>query len=129
MRAHHLLCLQGFQGYGYDEDFISNMFLIGSLIKESDVEIEVVDSPDDICSCCPNLKDGVCRDIESNDEIVWMDNQVISKLPKQEVFDSVFLFSLIEEHFSTLESVFDICNGCRWWDMCNFIKSIYLNSR
>ncbi len=25
IRAHHLLCLQGFQGYGYSQDFVRNM--------------------------------------------------------------------------------------------------------
>ncbi len=129
LRAHHLLCLQGFQGYGYDEDFIKNMSLINSLIRESNIKIEVVNRPDDICKKCPNLENGICKNIENNNEIVLMDNQVISKLPNKEEFDSVFLFDIIEKYFSTIESIYDICNGCRWWRICKFVKSIYLNSR
>ena len=30
LRGHHLLCLKGFQGYGYDDDFVENMKLVNS---------------------------------------------------------------------------------------------------
>ena len=35
IRAHHFLCMQGFQGYGYSEDFIRNMAGIIEYIREN----------------------------------------------------------------------------------------------
>ena len=35
LRGHHLLCIQGYQGYGYSEKFTDNMDnIIEDLIKE-----------------------------------------------------------------------------------------------
>ena len=31
LRGHHLLCLQGFQGYAYDDSFVKNMTYINNL--------------------------------------------------------------------------------------------------
>ena len=35
IRAHHFLCMQGFQGYGYSETFVMNMTKIIKAIKEN----------------------------------------------------------------------------------------------
>ena len=80
LRGHHLLCLQGFQGYGYDEDFVENMCEINRLRKLEDTSIKVVNSPDDICKACPNLVDNKCIDDKNNDKIIAMDNVVLSKI-------------------------------------------------
>ena len=118
------MCLQGFQGYGYDSDFVENMKIINNLRKDSSTKIKVVNSPDDICKKCPNLKDNICEDIKKNNEIVSMDDEVISRLPEKEEFDSVFLFDYIKNTFNTIESLDNICKDCRWWKECKFVNSL-----
>ncbi|WP_263641218.1 hypothetical protein [Methanobrevibacter arboriphilus] len=34
LRGHHLLCLQGYQGYGYDDNFKKNIETIISILKK-----------------------------------------------------------------------------------------------
>ena len=71
LRGHHLLCLQGFQGYGYDENFVKNMTEINRQRKLADTTIALTDSPDDICKSCPNLKDGICENQKQNERIKY----------------------------------------------------------
>lgn len=123
LRGHHLLCLQGFQGYGYDDEFVENMIKINELRKNPDTTVKVVNTSDDICKKCPNLKDNVCESNEKNREIVSMDDEVISKLPENEEFDSVFLFDFIKDTFNSIESLDNICRNCRWWEKCKFVSS------
>lgn len=129
LRGHHILCLQGFQGYGYDESFVENMDKINSLRKQNNTKIKVIAEADDICKECPNLKNNICENIEKNNEIISMDEKVISKLPNKSEFDSIFLFNYIKNSFSTPESLNDICENCSWWEKCKFVESISLNSR
>ena len=55
LRGHHLLCLQGFQGYGYDDKFVKNMSYINNLRKSENTTVSITNKADDICRCCPNL--------------------------------------------------------------------------
>ncbi|MCC7553543.1 MAG: DUF1284 domain-containing protein [Methanobacteriaceae archaeon] len=81
LRGHHLLCIQGFQGYGYDENFVKNITKIKSLIDKDNPKIKVLNSHDDICRSCPNLtKDKICKDEKNNKDIIKMDEEVINKL-------------------------------------------------
>jgi len=56
LRGHNLLCLQDFQGEGYDRIFVANMERIHkTLLRDPDTDIVVVVEPDDICKACPHL--------------------------------------------------------------------------
>jgi len=63
IRAHHLLCLQGFQGKGYDEDYIKNMASLVSLIQQDSKSIllELTDKTDDFCASCPHSLGELCN--------------------------------------------------------------------
>ena len=55
LRAHHILCIQGFRGKGYSEDFVSNMKeIIKHIESNKDMQIKIMNSPDYICLSCPN---------------------------------------------------------------------------
>lgn len=80
LRGHHLLCLQGYQGYGYDCKFGKNMTKIHkklNIVTTNDnddndnsntnnknninnIKIIVNDIADDLCKFCPNLKEELC---------------------------------------------------------------------
>jgi hypothetical protein len=62
IRAHSLLCLQGFRGRGYSDAFVAEMGAIhASLARDPDTPVRVLASPDRLCAACPNLKTGGCH--------------------------------------------------------------------
>lgn len=127
LRGHHLLCLQGFQGYGYDDNFVKNMIKVNNLRKLDETLIEVVNISDDICKACPNLIDGKCKDNKNNENIIAMDNVVLSKIDSSKTFKSNALFDEINNNFNDLKSVKDICLNCSWWEQCIFVKNLEKN--
>lgn len=49
------MCAHGFQGKGYSPEFVDNFWRVVELMKDGDVEIEVVAGVEDrICGPCPN---------------------------------------------------------------------------
>ncbi|WP_462316431.1 DUF1284 domain-containing protein [Methanobrevibacter sp.] len=127
LRGHHLLCLKGFQGYGYDEDFIKNMTLINSKRKLPQTTVSICDCPDDICSSCPNLIDGICENEIQNERIVSMDREVLKKLDITKEYGSIELFNEMDEIFATEESVSEICFNCKWSEKCLFYQKLSNN--
>ena len=124
LRGHHLLCLQGFQGYGYSEDFVSNMARINEKRNSEDCRITLSNEPDDICSCCPKLNGNYCENKKQNEIIVKMDDEVLSKLDSEKEYNSIELFEETSLIFNTLKSVENICNDCKWAEECLFYKKL-----
>ena len=124
LRGHHLLCLKGFQGYGYDEAFTENMTEVNSIRKQKDTTVSLTSAPDDICSSCPNLKNGICENSRQNERIVGMDLEVLNKLDDRKEYNSVELFTEVDEIFNTKESVSKICFNCLWHDKCLFYQNL-----
>jgi hypothetical protein len=124
LRGHHLLCLQGFQGYGYDGNFVENMTRINFLRKQPDTTVFLTSDDDDICRSCPNLKNNLCQNQNHNERIKSMDEEVISKLKLKEEYNSVDLFKNVEKIFNSKESVSKICCECIWHDKCLFYQNL-----
>ena len=127
LRGHHLLCLKGFQGYGYDEAFTHNMSEINQKRKLPDTTIFLTDSSDDICTACPNLKNDLCENKSQNERIVQMDREVLKKLNFKKEHNSLELFEKIDEIFNTKESVSEICFECIWHEKCLFYQNLSNN--
>jgi len=135
LRGHHLLCLQGYQGYGYDEKFKKNMENVLNKLKES--KIEVVISKDDICSYCPFLKEEKCllnckgdnsteeEIAKSNETIVKMDLNVLKKIAieKNKIYNADELFNKINNTITNIKDLNGICTGCRWIKECLWYQS------
>ena len=128
LRGHHLLCLKGFQGYGYDENFVRNMKYINSKRKDNSTTITLLDCPDDICASCPNLKNNVCEDETQNERIIAMEREVLKKFDVKKEHNSIELFKKVDEIFNTTESVSKICYECMWHEKCLFYQKL-LNNR
>ena len=118
------MCLQGFQGYGYSEDFTKNMTRINLARKSDNTSICLTDSPDDICKSCPNLKNNICENELQNNKIVKMDNEVLKKIDKVQEYNSKDLFDEISQIFNTKESVTKICFNCMWHEKCLFYQNL-----
>ncbi|MDR2623918.1 MAG: DUF1284 domain-containing protein [Methanobrevibacter sp.] len=140
LRAHHLLCLQGYQGYGYDENFKINLENVLNHLK-TNPNVTVTKSADVICRHCPNLKDEKCclnlgkydnglskEKIEnSNKEIIKMDSAVIKKMGIIEN-KSYNIDELYSDALKNVDDLKDICRSCIWTKEClwyakNFKKS------
>lgn len=124
LRGHHLLCILGFQGYGYSEEFVQNMKKINELRKSKETIITLTNEPDDICSACPNLKNNLCYNEKQNEIITKMDDEVLSKIDANKEYKSSDLFEQVNLIFNTLESVENICNDCKWVNECLFYTKL-----
>ena len=87
LRAHHLLCILGFRGLGYDEKFIKKMESVIQRIKEQpDLGIEIIKECDDICAACPFNVEGFCRNevVEGEETVRGKDQVVVERLELKE---------------------------------------------
>jgi hypothetical protein len=142
LRGHHLLCLQGYQGYGYDEKFKSNMEKILNNLKDDNQnkKIIVTDSPDYICEFCPNLKEDICcgeldisdktaknqeKIAEINTNICKKDSIILKKsnLIKNKKYSFSELISIINTTFQNIKEAKEICEECKWIDKCLWYQS------
>ena len=114
LRAHHLLCLFGWQGQGYDPVFTANF---NSIIKDlrAGSKINLVVGYDDICNSCPNQKaQDACLQAESGSPDA-IDKRVISRLglTAGEVHEFKTLVTLISKKLAQVDLA-EICSGCQW---------------
>jgi hypothetical protein len=117
LRAHHLLCLYGFRGLGYNKEFVENMQAIVDRIRENpSIEIELVRGADDICLKCPhNIEDRCSKPGRNVEEF---DQGIIDRL-KVEIgneAESRNLLNLIETRIRPGELSL-ICKGCEWLEL------------
>ena len=146
LRAHHLLCLRGFVGMGYNEEFVQNMTQIKERL-ESGEGVIIVDTCDDICGSCPNIKDDVCQITAKFDSLELpnlphpvldrqnVKNSISGPLPEEEmqrmdraVVELADLKIGEECTYSELRQIVDVnippqdmkgvCGECRWLEHC-----------
>jgi hypothetical protein len=118
LRAHHLLCLLGFQGIGYTADFIRNFHKVKRLVEQNpDLEIEVVDACDVVCIQCPNAQGLDCYKggLSVNKNVKDMDRRVIKKLGIMSGDRSKAheIYALVREKIVPGDFN-EICHGCEW---------------
>ena len=125
VRAHHLLCMHGFQGLGYSEKFVQNMSEICRQVhSDPALEIEVGDAPDDICAPCPFIAGGCCsrEGTEGGQTSKKLDRRVLEKLAIRpgQVFSRDAILSLVLEKISP-DDLAVLCEGCEWlpFDYCS----------
>jgi hypothetical protein len=117
VRPHHLLCILGFRGLGYDEEFVSNMTkLVEKLHADSTLPITLVVGGDAICAACPHSKGGKClKRADSEAEVTILDSKVLKRLgfevgvqiPAGEAWERV-------RERLTSEDLTEICVDCEW---------------
>lgn len=122
IRAHHLMCLQGFQGLGYDCEFTKNLAKIIEEIEEEDtVELEIISECDAICSCCPQNNDGRCQKrSDSQQKVKNTDIRVLGKLDLKEgkIGRAKDFLSLANTKLKSSSDAYDICSNCDWTRNC-----------
>lgn len=116
IRGHHLLCLLHFEGKGYNDEFVNNMFRVLYSL-ENGVEFSLIIGIDDICRCCPHNELEKCG--LDDDSIRARDEKVIGILELKE--REMYTFKMVKEKIYskiTLEKFFDICDSCQWFYLC-----------
>ncbi|MDR0913178.1 MAG: DUF1284 domain-containing protein [Methanobrevibacter sp.] len=140
LRGHHILCIQGFQGYGYDENFTENLKKIVNSIEN--FKIQIVNANDDVCEKCPYLKDEKClmnlnhfknNETNNNQDKIKKSNEIIKKMDQKVInnmnlkinsyYTYIDLKNRINETFKTKKSLEAICLNCKWENECLFIQS------
>jgi len=118
--------MQGFQGYGYNEDFVSNMAKVIKDINSSpDWEVEITAECDVICSRCPHNKGEVCKKRpDSAEELKNTDMHILKKLglrngAKAKAKD---IFSLVNTKLRDSDVEY-ICEDCEWKEKCEAFSS------
>ena len=118
IRAHTVLCLQGFRGEGYSIAFVDNMAAIARrLCEDSHQLVEIIDGPDAVCGACPHLRrDGCTLHGEDTEPAMRaQDHEVLARLGLH-VGDRLPWADILNRIRRSLtgESLTDICGECRW---------------
>jgi hypothetical protein len=138
LRAHHLLCLQGYQGYGYDENFKINLENVLKHLK-TNPNVIVVEAADNLCNHCPKLKNGKCHlhlkdedkplsqeeNNRSDKEIIKMDSNTLKKIgiDENKEYNVKDLYKIINNSIKKKKDLEDICGECIWIKECLWYQS------
>ncbi|MFA5864292.1 MAG: DUF1284 domain-containing protein [Phycisphaerae bacterium] len=124
IRAHHLLCMQGFQGYGYSPHFVENMTRVIEEINSSPtLELEIVAECDIICGECPHNQQGSCgKKSDSAERVRNFDLRVLQKLNLTEgmTVKANEIFAYVNDK---LKNDSDLCGKCGWQEKCLWYAS------
>ena len=118
LRAHTLLCLQGFRGRGYNSEFVDNMTAIHRTLTEDPQSlVEILDGPDAVCGACPHRRLAGCtlNGDRSEEEIRDQDHVVLQTLGFH-VGSLVRWQDVLDRIRATVRSA-DlpvICGNCQW---------------
>lgn len=130
LRGHHLVCLNFFNGEGYDETFIKNLKTLLARVEEE--EITISSGADDVCRSCPYLKEKKCLYAKNSDEdIMGMDAKALSFLALSHG-DKVKWEELKDKTAKIFPEWFSLyCKECDWRNACeknaSFQKLKYLH--
>lgn len=118
IRAHNLLCIQGFVGMGYSEKFVDNMSeIVKALRKNPKTKVKITISPDSICAACPHLsKTGCTLKGEGHESHMrTQDLDVLHRLQFKQN-DEVKWHKITEQISKNIISseLKNICKGCPW---------------
>ena len=124
IRAHHLLCLLGFQGLGYSPEFIKKMMQVKHRLKtQTNLEIKILNSCDEICAVCLHKEKGRCQKGEySCKRVKEADEKVLSALGLKsgDVLSAGKLLNLIKEKICSFHVLVKICGMCGWRETCTY---------
>jgi uncharacterized protein len=124
IRAHHLLCLLGFQGFGYNPEFIRRMSETRkALEKGPEFSVKVVESCDDICSACSYFREKECRKGKlSAGRTREIDRKILKMLglKKGQVISSSLAIPLVKEKLGIFPKLVKVCVRCGWREVCTY---------
>lgn len=118
LRAHHLLCAQGFRGLGYSKAFAENFAaVLEGLRRRPQTLVQVVDRPDVLCGPCPHLSEERCQrgGLGAESKVQETDRRILERLGLT-AGDRLSWEALLHRIGSRLEpaDLPAICGPCPW---------------
>lgn len=118
IRAHNLLCIQGFVGMGYSDKFVDNMTkIVNQLQKFPEALVKITLSPDYICNACPHLSHTGCTlQGEGHEKHMRLQDEVVLKrlgLKEGEEVKWQNIKKRISERIKGRDLT-HICHNCPW---------------
>lgn len=121
IRAHHLFCMQGFQGYGYSSEFVANMrSVMESINAFPSKPLKLVSECDVICASCPHGEQCARKGSFLAIRIRRMDSLVLKKLGMVDgtIIDAKSVFRLVNTKLKNPSDIEEVCGSCRWRQKC-----------
>ncbi|MDP2729276.1 MAG: DUF1284 domain-containing protein [Dehalococcoidales bacterium] len=120
IRAHHLLCILGFRGLGYSQEFVAKMGkVVEELTSNSTFPITIIAGCDAICRSCPHNKNDRCRKkADSEERVRAKDLAVLERLGLEAgtQITPAEVWGRVKESFSANE-IRKICRKCQWLEL------------
>lgn len=127
LRPHHILCLQGFQGLGYDAAFTANLAHIHQKVYQSlETPVRIVAGIDAICKPCPHHHQNQCvKTHESQSEMQELDQKVLELLDLQLGHETTAqeIFKGANARLKSKNDVKNVCGLCSWNQKCGWYLS------
>jgi len=112
LRPHHLICMHGFVGNGYSDEFAKHFAAVICQIKNGEAVIQVTHNLDDVCSTCPNVCHTVCDNQKMVEDLDKAYEEVLA-VHENELLMWDELLERIRTHL-TIEKFHEICPHCSW---------------
>ena len=117
IRSHHLLCILGFRGLGYSEEFVSNMGKVAAELRsDPGFPITLVVGCDAICVSCPHSREGKCRKKANSEVDVPIQDFELLKRLGLEAGSQMLAGAAWQEVKERLTpgDLTEICGDCEW---------------
>ena len=114
LRAHHLLCIEGYHGVGYSKEFVDNMNKVVDRLEDNPSEkVIIVSKCDTLCKVCPGkTKEGLCI---SQNLVAQLDEKTLNFL---NINEGEYLYEQLDTYIKenlTWETYVKICSKCEWF--------------
>ena len=121
VRGHHLLCILGFRGHGYSQEFVSKMTLVADrVMSEPETILELTNVCDAICAGCPHKAHGCCA--KSDDSETSTERADMAVLERIECLPGTRIsageaLQLIGKRIGSDELGTVFCRRCGWREL------------
>ena len=120
IRAHHFLCILGFRGLGYSQEFIVRMGkVVEELSSNSTLPITFIAECDIICASCPHNKENKClKRADSEWKVKNHDLEVLRRLGFEvgAQMSAGEAWARIKARIS-VRDISEICRDCEWLEL------------
>jgi hypothetical protein len=116
LRPHHTLCALFFEGKGYSQGFVENMWAV---VGDPGQNVRITSGCDVLCQACLHNENGLCDDeakvarfdertLRHVDSLIDHDKPIHLSNLCQVVYDSILREDLLEK----------VCGECEWAALC-----------
>ena len=116
LRPHHALCLLFFEGKGYSQAFVENMWAVAG---EPSHVVQITPGCDTLCQACPHNQDGICDD---EAKVSLFDERALnltgSLLDEEQPIPLNELCLSVYENILQQGKLAEVCGECEWADLC-----------